>query len=196
MFIQGHVYRRRDLHDRYGGQRQGGISTPSQYQFIMLVTGESGEQHGYAYDWSADGLFIYTGEGQHGDMAFVRGNAAIRDHIDDGKDLHLFAQVKKGYVRYLGQMVCTGFHNQQGPDTTGHMRQMIIFELTPLSAFEEPTSSETASPPLPALDTSLSLDVLRDRALADAAPGYLFSTCHNKFSSAKEKYFPSPPMMT
>jgi 5-methylcytosine-specific restriction protein A len=169
MFIQGHVYRRSELHNQYGGQRQGGISTPSRYPFILLFTGESGEQHGYADGWSEDGLFLYTGEGQQGDMTFVRGNAAIRDHIDDGKDLHLFAQVKKGSVRYLGQMVCTGFHSQAGPDTTGHMRQMLMFELTPLSAFEEPTSSETASLPLPALDISLSLDDLRNKALADSA---------------------------
>ena len=67
-------------------------------------------------------------------------------------------------------MVCTGFHTQAGPDTTGHMRQMLIFELTPLSAFEEPTRSETSSPPPPALDTTLSLDDLRHKALADAAP--------------------------
>src|SRR5437016_13409603 len=83
MFIQGHVYRRRDLHDQYGGQRQGGISTPSQYPFVMLFTGESGEQHGYADSWSADGLFLYKGEGQQGDMAFIRGNVAIRDHMDN-----------------------------------------------------------------------------------------------------------------
>src|SRR5262249_42290415 len=94
----------------------------------------------------------------------------IRDHIDDGKDLHLFAQVKKGYVRYLGQMVCTGFHTKEGPDTTGYMRQMLMFELTPLSAFDEPTRSETASLSLPALATSLSLNDLRHKALADAAP--------------------------
>ena len=85
MFIQGHSYRRSELHDRYGGQRQGGISTPSQRPIIMLFSGESGEQHGYADTWSAEGLFLYTGEGQEGDMVFVRGNAAIRDHIDNGK---------------------------------------------------------------------------------------------------------------
>src|SRR5262245_5253174 len=103
-------------------------------------------------------------------MAFVRGNAAIRNHINDGKDLHLFAQVKKGSVRYLGQMVCTGFHRQAGSDTTGQLRQMIIFELTPLSALAAPTPSETESLPLPAWDPSLSLDDLRNKALADAAP--------------------------
>ena len=124
MFIQGHVYRRRDLHDRYGGQRQGGISTPSQYPFILLFTGESGEQHGYADGWSADGLFLYTGEGQQGDMAFVRGNAAIRDHIDQGKDLHLFAQVKKGLcplpwtdgVYGLPHPSRTGYHGTHAAD--------------------------------------------------------------------------------
>ena len=58
MFIQGHVYRRSDLHNQYGGQRQGEISTPSRYPFVMLFTGKGGEQHGYADSWSADGLFL------------------------------------------------------------------------------------------------------------------------------------------
>ena len=31
MFVQGKLYVRRDLHRSYGGQRQGGISTPSQH---------------------------------------------------------------------------------------------------------------------------------------------------------------------
>jgi 5-methylcytosine-specific restriction protein A len=169
MLIHGHVYRRRDLHDQYGGQRQGGISTPSQHPFILLFTGESGEQHGYADGWSVDGLFLSTGEGQRGDMAFVRGNAAIRDHINHGRDLHLFAYVKQGSVRYLGQMVCTGFHPQVGPDTTRQLRQMIIFALTPFSAFEESTTSEIESLPIPVLETTLTLDELRHQALADAA---------------------------
>ena len=164
MFIQGHLYRRRTLHDRYGGQRQGGISTPSQHPLILLFTGQSGEQHGYTDGWSADGLFLYTGEGQQGDMTFVRGNAAIRDHLINGKDLHLFAQSSKGSVRYIGQMVCTGYHLQSGPDTTGQSRQMIIFELTPLSAFEETTTGDMESLPAATLAAHLSLEDLRTKA--------------------------------
>jgi 5-methylcytosine-specific restriction enzyme A len=99
MFIQGHVYRRSDLHNQYGGQRQGGISTPSQYP-----------------------------------------------------------------------LVCTGYHWHAGPDTTGQPRQMIIFELTPLSAFEAEITSDIESVLPPVLDNSLSLEALRNRALADAAP--------------------------
>jgi 5-methylcytosine-specific restriction protein A len=111
MFVQGQVYRRRDLHQQFGGQQQGGISTPSSANIVLLFTGEAGEQHGYRDDWTKDGVFLYTGEGQRGDMQFVRGNLAIRDHAANGKDLHLFEYIKgnsKGVVRYIGQMVCTG----------------------------------------------------------------------------------------
>ena len=34
--------RRKDIHARYGGQSQGGISTPVDCQYIILFTGESG----------------------------------------------------------------------------------------------------------------------------------------------------------
>jgi 5-methylcytosine-specific restriction protein A len=64
MFVQGQVYRRRDLHDRFGGQRQGGISTPTKHNVILLFTSEAGEQHGYSDGWSGDAVFLYTGEGQ------------------------------------------------------------------------------------------------------------------------------------
>ena len=94
MFVQGEVYRRRDLHKQFGGQQQGGISTPSRHPIVLLFTGEAGEQHGYRDGWSNDGVFLYTGEGQHGDMQFSRGNLAIRDHAQQGRDLHLFEYVK------------------------------------------------------------------------------------------------------
>ena len=43
------------------------------FLMIMLFTGESGQQHGYADGRSDDGIIFYTGEGQQGEMAFVRG---------------------------------------------------------------------------------------------------------------------------
>jgi hypothetical protein len=41
-FSPGQLYRRRDLQHKFGGQRQGGISTPAKAPFILLITGESG----------------------------------------------------------------------------------------------------------------------------------------------------------
>ena len=130
MFIKGQTYRRRELHEKFGGQQQGGISTPANHKIILLFTGESGEQHGYSDSWSQY-IFFYTGEGQRGDMQFMRGNAAIRDHLKDGKDIHLFAQKEKGQVEYIGQMIYKAFHYKDGLDTDGNHRKMIVFELAP-----------------------------------------------------------------
>jgi 5-methylcytosine-specific restriction enzyme A len=135
MFTPDQEYKRSNLHQQFGGQRQGGISTPTDHNIILLFTGDSGEQYGYSDGWTPDGLFFYVGEGQQGDMNFIRGNAAIRDHIHQGKDLHLFIRTRKGYVRYIGQMICTGYHYEDGPDGAGNTRRRIIFELAPFTEF-------------------------------------------------------------
>ncbi|MFC2063439.1 HNH endonuclease [Chloroflexota bacterium] len=162
LFVQGQIYIRRDLHDSYAGQQQGGISTPSEHDFIMLFTGEQGEQYGYRDGWTKDGLFLYTGEGQIGDMTLARGNRAILSHEDNGKDIHLFEYVDQGRVRYISQMVCVGYQEKEAPDREGNLRKVIIFELSPISAFlEEQLDSTDTEDDL----WSLSLQMLRDRAL-------------------------------
>lgn len=128
-FEKNATYRRRDLHEEFNGQRQGGISTPSHHNFIMLFTGEAGQPHGYKDGWTKENIFTYTGEGQRGDMQFKFGNKAIRDHVDAGKELHLFEQAKKGFVRYVGQMECIGYHIVEAPDTDRKQRKAIVFEL-------------------------------------------------------------------
>jgi 5-methylcytosine-specific restriction protein A len=187
MFVQGREYRRRDLHRRYGGQRQGGISTPAEHPFIMLFTGEVGQQYGYRDAWTEDGLFLYTGEGQQGDMESIRGNRALRDHVADGKDLHLFEYTRRAYVRYVGQMICTGFHQRLGPDIGGHHRQLIIFELAPVDAFAEdhqPQAREDQpEQPIP-------LSVLRERALGSggyaATPKARLTLAHERSTAVRD----------
>ena len=85
----GAVYRRSELHERFGGQKQGGIATPTGSPAILLFTGSAGGQHGYADGWKS-GVFCYFGEGQRGEMLWVRGNSAVRDHASASKDLLLF----------------------------------------------------------------------------------------------------------
>lgn len=132
MFVPGQEYVRREIHDQYGGQQQGGISTPAKHDFIMLFTGEQGEQYGYLDSWTTEGRFLYTGEGQVGDMSFVRGNRAVRDHQGDGKALHLFEYSQQRIVRYVGEMLCTGYRIREGPDAEGNLRNAIVFELQPI----------------------------------------------------------------
>jgi len=78
-FIPDHIYnRRRDIHGRYGGNWQSGISTSATQPYIFIFTGKAGAQHGYADRWENHNVFSYTGEGQSGDMEFTRGNLALR----------------------------------------------------------------------------------------------------------------------
>lgn len=132
----------------------------------MLFTGETGKQYGYQDGWSEEGLYLYTGEGQRGDMSFVRGNLAIRDHSTNGKALHLLEILSKGYVRYIGEMVCTGFRDLKGPDVDGNDRRVIVFELTPIDAFDKTfiTGDEDEEMWQEPLDT------LRNRAIASSIP--------------------------
>jgi len=127
------VYQRQEIHDSIGGQRQYGISTPHDFKTILLFTGASGKEHGYHDGWRDDGIFLYSGEGQTGDMTFVRGNAEIRDHQKNGKELHLFQILGGGQVKYIGQMICTGY-NILDEDTRGIHRKTIQFALLPIDA--------------------------------------------------------------
>jgi 5-methylcytosine-specific restriction protein A len=135
MFEIDRVYRRQDLHSKYLGQEQGGISTPRDHPLIFLFTGSAGERHGYTDAWEEDGkVFRYYGEGQQGDMQFVRGNSAIRDHAESGKDLHLFRADHQGHATYLGQFVCAGYVLEpKVPDTAGTPRTAIVFRLVPIA---------------------------------------------------------------
>jgi 5-methylcytosine-specific restriction protein A len=160
MFKVGQTYsRRKDIHVPFGGQRQGGISTPSEQPFIFLFTGEAGESYGYTDGWNGD-LYDYVGEGQAGDMEFIRGNRAIRDHREDGKDLLLFQAMGHSQpVRYLGCYACASWEYGRGPDKDGTDRRIIIFHLAPTETipdFEAKGATTPVQPP--------SLEELRRKA--------------------------------
>ena len=128
-FEIGATYRRSELHDKYGGQRQGGISTPADQSVIFLFTGAAGEEHGYRDGWQTDDLFWYYGEGQRGDMEFKRGNRAVAYHSDNQKVLHMFESLGNGRICYMGEFQCEGHHESQALDSDGIMRKAIVFHL-------------------------------------------------------------------
>jgi len=154
MFVIGRDYSRRaDIHAHFGGQTQGGISTPANDPFVFLFTGRTGGQYGYEDGWRDEDVFVYTGEGQVGDMEFRAGNRAIRDHAENGKELLLFEALGKGRpVRFLGKFACPTWEYGRGPDREGRERTTIRFHLvrTALEAGEvvAETSSSVEKPTL------------------------------------------------
>lgn len=159
----GFEYQRTALHEKLGGQQQGGISTPANSPVILIFTGGSGTQYGYQDRWLEEDVFLYAGEGQRGDMEWKGGNVAVRDHAVIGKDLLLFESVRKAWVRYVGQFVCNGFHIEKAPDVDGNERTAIVFELSRLADIDDSRTEQSVE-----LD-SLDLQQLRDQALKSSA---------------------------
>lgn len=156
--------RRKDIHEKFGGQQQGGISTPANAPYIFLFTSEAGEQHGYHDGYDENGLFIYTGEGQVGPMQFLRGNRAILNHIEDGKELLLFSSTRKsGIYRFKGTFLCAGWGNKIGPDRDGNPRELIQFHLTSSSALSAHLQNESSEA---VVSENISMDEMRKRAYA------------------------------
>ena len=163
-FVPDNLYRRRDLHRRFGGQREGRISVPTQRGLLFLFTGGTGSQYGHRDAWTNDGLFLFAGEGQEGDMEFAGGNRAVLEHMGEGRELLLFEYVRPGTVRYAGQMICAGYRRVRGVDPQGRDSQVILFELLPLSEIQQVRTAPVVLQDDPAWEEPL--DLLREKALA------------------------------
>lgn len=145
-FEVGALYnRQKQIHGVFGGQQQGGISTPKEHPLVIAFTGEAGVSHGYHDFWDDDEVFHYFGEGQVGDMKYVAGNRAIGEHVKDGKTLVVFQMMGKGRpYRYLGRFICQSSYVRPGtPDGKGQPRAAIVFRLRSLDASLGLAASET-----------------------------------------------------
>lgn len=81
-------------------------------------------------------------------MAFVRGNAAIRDHRTNGKRLLVFQMLGHGRpCRYLGEFEAVDAYYQAGiPDREGNARMAIVFKLRPMDPGELPFENRIQKP--------------------------------------------------
>lgn len=134
----GDTVRRRALHEAYGGQQQGGISTPKRIPDVLIFTDPAAGRR-YGYDefegLSEDGIYAYTGEGQTGDQRLVRGNLAIREAAARGKTIRLL-RTNGIFATYVGvfELWDPPLRMETIPDVEGEPRRGIIFNLTPITA--------------------------------------------------------------
>ncbi|MCB5179849.1 EVE domain-containing protein [Streptomyces antimicrobicus] len=141
----GQTIKRKKLHDRYGGSRQGGISKCAKSPNVLLFTDpKTGHQHGYFDKWAEDGTFHYTGDGQKGPQTFDSlGNSSTRDHVSLGLSLRLF-EGSRGIVRYVGEFAVDPeepYSWGEAPETGGGpLRKVIRFHLVPVGSTTQPPS--------------------------------------------------------
>lgn len=133
-FIPNQLYKRSQIHDEYGGNRQGGISPSAKVPYIFIFSGKSGAQYGYKDGWDNHNIFSYTGEGQVGDMQFIRGNLALKDHLNIGKRVFLFEIEGGGLVKFISEMEFFDADYFETPDINGSNRIGIKFFLKRVGA--------------------------------------------------------------
>tara|TARA_Y100000813_G_C24126714_1_gene335510 strand:+ start:1 stop:858 length:858 start_codon:yes stop_codon:yes gene_type:complete len=133
-FIKNKLYTRRDLHRKYGGNPQSGISNCRDYPIIFIFTGSSGEQYGYEDGWDSEGYFRYTGEGQIGDMTFDRGNRSLLEHKENNKKVFLFEKTNQsGLWEFIDELKLEGYEYFISKDREGTNRNSIKFRFISIS---------------------------------------------------------------
>jgi len=132
-FVPGQPMRRTEIHSRFGGSGGGGIASSARFPFIFIFSGSQGQKHGYQDGWIRENkVFTYSGEGQLGDMKFMRGNLALRDHLKNGKRVFLFEYIKKGIVKFNSELVLFDVGYFEALDLNKNLRQAIRFFFHPV----------------------------------------------------------------
>lgn len=124
----GDIISRKQLHKRFGGIVQGGISPSLKAKAIFLFT-EPGAaaEFGYHDRWN-DGLFHYTGTGQSGDQRLTGLNGSVLKHRAQGRALHVF-HGSRGAVKYAGEFELESHYTETRNDARGRERRVIVFRL-------------------------------------------------------------------
>lgn len=131
----GTKIRRKELHDKFGGSREGGIG-PSRTTPNILIFSDpsSGQHHGYFDRWEGED-FHYAGEGKRGNQKLNRGNGALLGHKEARRALRLFWG-SKGVVEYAGEFQlddANPYYWVDAPETGGGpMRKVVTFRLRPV----------------------------------------------------------------
>lgn len=148
-FQVGNQFLRKELHDQFKGQRQHGISTPAAESFIFIFTDPESEEYGYSDQFLGNGLFLYSGEGQVGDMKMDGGNERILNHRENGDTLHVFEKVDEqngaGVVAYDGAYEYVDHYWERAPDDNGNMRDAVRFKLAPVGGVESEVDESEAA---------------------------------------------------
>ena len=98
---------------------------------VVLISSirKSGDNFIYHDKWTADGDYIYSGEGRTGDQTMTRGNLAIKNAASDGKSIHLFIKFSPQEYYYQGVFDLVDYTYEDEKDEAGNIRKEYKFRL-------------------------------------------------------------------
>lgn len=137
-FEIGQWYRRGGLHDTYKGSREKGISGPADHPVIFIFKGEGGKRGRYDDTWLDNDRLRFTGVGLEGDQSMTGENRRLKNHQEEGRDVHVFEEVRSNphsIVSYVGEYDLERIEEAEREDRNGDLRRVFQFILMP---FGEP----------------------------------------------------------
>lgn len=134
----GEVNKRLDVHRRFGGGRQSGISPSALTKNVLVFSDpETGKKYGYDRHEGRheDGSYRYTGEGQTGNQSISSpGNAAMLSAESRDRSIRLF--ITQGTnATYIGEYTLgePSYRIERALDRERNERDVIVFNLVPVS---------------------------------------------------------------
>ena len=98
---------------------------------VVLISSMAKAKDKFVYHdkWTADGDYIYSGEGKTGDQTLTKGNAAIVNADRDGKKIHLFVKLSPQEYYYQGVFELVNYTHEDEEDEAGKLRKEYKFRL-------------------------------------------------------------------
>lgn len=146
--VPGLITTREKIAEVYGCGTFQGIEPAVEAKKVFVYSDPSaGEEYGYTFDGRAEDdefgpLYLYTGYGAKGNQELKSRNKSLRNHVQDGRELHLF--VAHGKVpgsgtmqqRYIGPMRVDPINPveiRRGLGKDNKMRDALVFRLRPVA---------------------------------------------------------------
>ena len=120
------------VEDQFGIRISGfgrGINPTDRTVVLISSIGKASGKFVYHDKWTADGDYLYSGEGKTGDQTLSKGNLAIRDAARNGKKIHLFVKFSHQEYYYQGIFELVDYTYEDEKDEDGNIRKEYKFRL-------------------------------------------------------------------
>lgn len=120
------------VEDQFGIRISGfgrGINPTDNTVVLISSIGKASGNFVYHDKWTADGDYLYSGEGKTGNQTMTKGNLAIRDAKPNGKEIHLFVKFSPQEYYYQGIFELVDYTYEDEKDEDGNIRKEYKFRL-------------------------------------------------------------------
>ena len=126
-FVVDGVYTNNDIRRGFKVSYQGGIRISNATNTIVLTSSLVDDK--YVNEWKGN-VIHFSGEGRSGDQFLIRGNVALFDAENKGRDIHLFEVYEEKHFTYKGRVILDDIpYNKYQYDSSGTKRKVIVFPL-------------------------------------------------------------------